>query len=1316
MPILGPSSSDSDFVEEEEKKKADLLTQLIRGGTEGLTSGLYKPMADAGEGGLPETLAHIAGLGLGLGFPVVGPARFAGLGVSQLAKIPKFASLLQKGVTPGEAAKNMAKFGWQTGKSFSVPGAAAALGTGALGQTMLQEQGDLWRGEPPSSFGSRLLNSTLAIAGGGLAGGLMSRGARRAAEAAATAEHIAATSGTTLVKDAAGAVDLAKQRLEQLKVDYGLGKIGSKKFEREKADQEARIRFLMREAGMTVPPEIKETKRSLAKARKEQEEINEFEGKLGFGKPEAEVQKEILDFDTMMGYERAPYNEQKSLFPFLKENPKLTPPPMGPLTAEQRAAGMSLSPEQLSLLFGVSGEAPNRGARVVSNVDEPMQRALLDRVRTPVSPPRLPLPDVPTSTSELLGVAQRAVTMPGSETSQLLEAAKASQNIAPPRFTKSAEDLVREQAVASNKILPSPEAVPESTLGVGQVFNKLWRPPLPPPESAATLGVKAVREKLWGPGAISPGQIVGAVALPAAVSFIPEDLYGGNEELGQYGGVGLATAAILSGFGRKSPRRAGTVARSLNNVPLSNPGQHSVSDLYPLKATGYANAVRLGEKNIRFGYVVQPSYLYAGIPGLEELPMVKDMAMAKAVMIQNSMREAFSDIFSLPAETKEQARKIFLDYSKATPEAFEAKIAQDLPEALPAIQKYQDIMKRIYYEYVAEGVLKPGQRITNYFPDVRESLGVFPKGEMHVEYGIREYIPIEIEDLIRTHIPIFAKSRTLDIEKDFTRIKTFDQMLEMYIAQYARFKAIREAIPEIEQRVKDVPDYLQLRVADDLNAFFGFKDPAKRIGEFWSTVLSGAREYQFARTIGHNALSPIMNYFQKLNTFAVVGPSAFFQALQDTSDPARLAIARQAGLLDSVHKDQIVKELGISPSVPQWWSTIRGGKWFQRVEGDNQLHAFMAGLRKAEQVGVTDQSDQTKFAWRIMNDTQFITSSGADQAPWMRNEALKTLGQFKSFQINQLRFMTRMVEQAMSGVASGDVDKFKEGVGPIIRYFGPIVALLGPTGLMPGDWTDEDAAKTIIGRAAYIPGILPLLGVSLQHQLGLGSVGIEDINSFMFYMPGPTVGFIQSLIGSATGTSAGRGADLSRVSQSLSPDEQMRMQVSLLPGGVQLNRMLQALRLVQSDGEFRKSLDWGEFIGVAPGSGDLLAEHAARSEQMLTQALGMPTIEKERERVRVSNQEKIMHQHDVAVKQASDYMNSGRIDKAREEMLKFVGMYKDDEFVGNIDPMSLLTKASIEAARKRHDLPPVKRRLAPKWARNWDSFISPPEHTFSEGG
>lgn len=172
MPIFNP-------VEEEEfyrglygqvqQSKADLPTQLVRGFTSGLTFGAVKPYKEELVGGIPETLANLAGALVGF-VPVV---RGAGLGITAAGKI--FPSLLARtgsgaarlGV--GEAAqKILSPTFYPYPKALSSGGRmamfGAATGGGALAEGLLSD-------EPQSS--ADLLTSAAIGAGLGIGGEIL---------------------------------------------------------------------------------------------------------------------------------------------------------------------------------------------------------------------------------------------------------------------------------------------------------------------------------------------------------------------------------------------------------------------------------------------------------------------------------------------------------------------------------------------------------------------------------------------------------------------------------------------------------------------------------------------------------------------------------------------------------------------------------------------------------------------------------------------------------------------------------------------------------------------------------------------------------------------------------------------------------------------------------------------------------------------------------------------------------------------------------------------------------------------------------------
>src|SRR5712671_3957600 len=90
-----------------------------------------------------------------------------------------------------------------------------------------------------------------------------------------------------------------------------------------------------------------------------------------------------------------------------------------------------------------------------------------------------------------------------------------------------------------------------------------------------------------------------------------------------------------------------------------------------------------------------------------------------------------------------------------------------------------------------------------------------------------------------------------------------------------------------------------------------------------------------------------------------------------------------------------------------------GGKLFAGSYSGNRMHAWMAGLRDAEEQGLVGNA-QLRYADKIMNDTQFI-HTGANMPAATRGPFGHTVMQFKQFQLNQAAFMMNLLGDATDG-------------------------------------------------------------------------------------------------------------------------------------------------------------------------------------------------------------------------------------------------------------------------------------------------------------
>jgi len=264
---------------------------------------------------------------------------------------------------------------------------------------------------------------------------------------------------------------------------------------------------------------------------------------------------------------------------------------------------------------------------------------------------------------------------------------------------------------------------------------------------------------------------------------------------------------------------------------------------------------------------------------------------------------------------------------------------------------------------------------------------------------------------------------------------------------------------------------------------------------------------------------------------------------------------------------------------------------------------------------------------------------------------------------------------------------------PLVKFMATSALLGGGAAVAIGDVGEEYLTRKLFGQAVHIPGVPEMLfGVSLGHQLGMGSIGADDLGSFLFYLPGPTVGYIQGLLGWTTGVSAGQGLDLSQAGRELTTQERLSLLNStMLPGGLQLNRVINALRLVQNDGQYRKALDLSEALGLQPSQGDLLSQRAATLEELLLGAVGAPPAHREIERRTTERQLQMQEAISAAQKKAASFLAAGQFGEAQRVMDKVNASWKDQMPI----PAPLPTANAINDAVVRRLLPPGVLRKPP---------------------
>lgn len=748
--------------------------------------------------------------------------------------------------------------------------------------------------------------------------------------------------------------------------------------------------------------------------------------------------------------------------------------------------------------------------------------------------------------------------------------------------------------------------------------------------------------------------------------------------------VTAAQVAIRTGLGHKLPSDASLMARTIDDVPFVDPWLRHLPGS-PRAAESVGEVLGAGPSVRGLGrlgrFLGTPKWFLAGTPA-ERLPEIFAIAEGRALEIAERLWRAAAPVLAWSPETKEAVRRLFFENPRMHPNEFADLIAKKVPEASEGIAHLRDILERIRLQYVRDGVLREDQRFLSYFPVVREILEVRADGVKFVEGG-QGYFPVPLQNLVpaRDRV-VFARRRGLMDPEDFPRSVGFDGILKLYFGQFGRHRAVREILPHVDEILNDLRPYeidhpgLLQYVGDYINFWLG----QSGLWDEGSRLFQGLRQFQFLRTIGFSVFSPLVNTLQRLNTFAVVRPSAFFKAFDDMKNPERLELMRRAGLPRETLAKVGIEEVPVEGDfISRFASRLQeaGGSLFSASERANRVHAFMAGLREGEARGLSGQ-ELLDFARRVVFDTQFVHTR-ANLPPAFRGDIGRTLGQFQTFRINQTQFLVRLLDEARRG-----------NFTPLIRYIIPTLALGGGTITM-GDWMQERVTKEVLGEATKIPGFLEVLGVSLNNQLGLGAINLEDLGSFLFFLPGPSVTYLQGLVGIVFGSYyLGRGVDPSQAGRELSFDERVRLVQQSLPGGLQLSRVINALRLLQNDGEYRRAMDWKEALGMSPASGELISRNTASAIEVLTAAAGIPSAARVGEIKKLQLQRDLEREMMSTIREAADLIASGRLDDAMKVVDRFNRKYRDEgAFIPGISPQSL------RAAVRRRMLPPGERVRPP---------------------
>ncbi len=460
---------------------------------------------------------------------------------------------------------------------------------------------------------------------------------------------------------------------------------------------------------------------------------------------------------------------------------------------------------------------------------------------------------------------------------------------------------------------------------------------------------------------------------------------------------------------------------------------------------------------------------------------------------------------------------------------------------------------------------------------------------------------------------------------------------------------------------------------------------------------------QALRTMGGRLMPIVKNHFQKLNTFADVGPKAFFQGFRDMYDPKRLAIAKAAGA--DFSEGALLADLDMVKEGDTWVHkrgrdvrqindyAMWGMKW---SEESNQVHAFLSALRKGEEVYGEASPKAIRFARMSQSRTQFGRPSSMIEAAQTSNPG-RVGFQLKRYTLAQFDFMQNQLKDPVKAA----------------RFLGGMMLLYGADGFHIG-WDDE-IRKHLWKK--WPGGIFGAMGTAISDDVSI--FPSDAVRSFGFFMPGPFAANFFDALSATTGKSMNPFEKMN-VGSELSPEQRMSKGVrAFTPAGVWLNaarKLIVDLKSVNKNrGNLLEPVDASEAIGWNPASG---AKRAPRSKtELFGSFLGIQSAKASDEFDRSKELGDIRQQEIRTKQQAADLYVSSRIaagrgdrERANSLMLESRQLIKDFNTEHKGARIKLTGELVKEAQKRRRFTPAERQRQSlPKDIRGIEEAQPPPE-------
>lgn len=490
-------------------------------------------------------------------------------------------------------------------------------------------------------------------------------------------------------------------------------------------------------------------------------------------------------------------------------------------------------------------------------------------------------------------------------------------------------------------------------------------------------------------------------------------------------------------------------------------------------------------------------------------------------------------------------------------------------------------------------------------------------------------------------------------------------------------------------KLDDRPQWKQEFIANWLNHAMGH--PNYRGSEFAQKMGNTLRRGEFARTIVGSVTSPIYNSFQRILSTAEVSVKAAAQAVRDearwlagSEDVVKLV--KEAKIpLESLGPGKLETEAlgGGRVNKALTYVTDKGGAAFGFAERQNRIYTLLAGYHNARGMGKTHE-EALQAGRDLIQKTQF-TPGPADRPAMLRSEFGQTAGQFSYFKIKMMEYMWNQFADLTKRGAGGPLSPERRAAANKLLKFWALTGAIGGPATLPfvGDWLEKNADWK---------GIAPALGVAAKDQLGMGAVVPKDLQSFMFYVPGPFANHVRDAITAATGFDVFQPGEGEQNVAS-----RVRAGTRSFPvAGVQLERIRRGLS-VDTGGTERQPQTAGEGLGVfaghpIPDERPIVQEDASA----LKQGLGLQDPEQQKGYERMTEVNRLAQIHNRAMSQAAQA-------KAIGDNAGVARILREAENDLGLPHGSLkISKQSIKAQREAARKTPLERRLksAGQWIRN----------------